>query len=67
MKKNMSTIDRIIRILIAIIFIILYFTNIISGSFGIILLIFSGAFILTSILGFCPVYFALGLSTIKKS
>jgi hypothetical protein len=66
MKKNMGTIDIAIRIVVAVIIAVLYFTNIISGTLGIILLIFAGVFILTSLLGFCPLYLPIGLNTRKK-
>jgi len=66
MKKNMGTIDRVIRLLIAALVIILYFTHVISGTIAIILLIFAGIFILTSIFSFCPLYIVLGISTRKK-
>jgi hypothetical protein len=39
MKKNMGTIDKVIRILVAVVVVILYFTNVISGTLGIILLV----------------------------
>ncbi len=66
MKKNMGTIDRTIRILLAIIIAVLYFTNQISGLAAIILGIIAIAFLITSIVGYCPLYVPLKISTIKK-
>jgi hypothetical protein len=66
MKKNMGTIDKALRIAIAVVVIILYFTNVIPGVLAIILLVLSGVFILTSILSFCPLYSPLGINTRKK-
>ena len=66
MKKNMGTVDKVIRILVAVVVVILYFTNVISGTLAIILLALSAIFIVTSILGVCPLYMPLGLSTKKK-
>ena len=66
MKKNMGTIDRVIRTLVAVIILILYFAHVISGTLAVILLIFAGAFVVTSLLGFCPLYWLFGLSTRKK-
>ena len=66
MKKNMGTIDIAIRLVIAAIVIILYFTHVISGTIAIILLIFAGVFILTSLLSFCPLYLPFGISTRGK-
>ena len=62
----MGTIDRVIRILIATLVIVLYFTNIITGTLGIILLVVAGVFILTSILGFCPLYMLIDINTRSK-
>jgi hypothetical protein len=66
MKKNMGTIDKVIRILVAVLVVILYFTNVISGTPGIILLALSAVLVVTTVLGFCPIWLALGLSTSKK-
>ena len=63
MKKNMGNADRIIRIIIAAIIGILYFTNIISGTLAIVLLVLSVVFFLTSIISFCPLYTIFGLKT----
>ncbi len=66
MKKNMGIIDKVIRILIAVVVIILFFTEVISGTLAIILLVLSGIFILTSFVSFCPLYLPFGISTQKK-
>ena len=63
MKKNMGTADRIIRVIIAAIVTTLYFTNILTGTLGIILLVLAGVFVLTSFISFCPIYAPFGLST----
>lgn len=65
MKKNVGSIDKIIRFLIAAIIIILFLTNVISGTLGIILLIVAGALIVTSLVSFCGLYSVLGISTCK--
>ena len=62
----MGLADKIIRILIAAVVIILYYTDVISGTLAIILLIISGIFILTSIISFCPLYLLFGINTKKK-
>jgi hypothetical protein len=66
MKKNMGTIDKAIRILVAVVVVILYFTNVISGTLGIILLALAAVFVVTSIVSICPLYILLGLSSRKK-
>lgn len=62
----MGTIDKVIRILIALVVIGLYFTNVISGTIAIVLLVLSGIFILTSLISFCPLYLPFGINTAKK-
>ena len=54
MKKNMGTIDKVIRILVAVVFAVLFFTNVITGTLGIILLVLAVVFVLTSLISFCP-------------
>jgi hypothetical protein len=66
MKQNMGLIDKVVRILIAVVVIALYFTNVISGTLAIILLVFAGIFLLTSLIGICPLYLPFGLNTGKK-
>jgi hypothetical protein len=66
MKKNMGALDRAVRILIAIILGILILTGKISGTLAWVLGIISVVFLLTSIIGWCPLYVTLGISTIKK-
>lgn len=63
MKKNMGTADRIIRLIIAAIIAVLFFTDTISGTLGIVLLILAGVFVLTSLVSFCPLYAPFGFRT----
>jgi hypothetical protein len=66
MLNNMSNLDRAVRALFAVVVIILYWLGMISGIAAVILGIIAALFILTSILGYCPTYHLLGLSTKKK-
>jgi Na+(H+)/acetate symporter ActP len=63
----MGTIDRVIRALLAIVVIVLYLTGNISGIAAIILGILAFVFIITSLIGFCPLYLPFKISTIGKS
>lgn len=63
MKKNMGNADRMIRILLAAVFAVLYFTGTVTGTFGIVLLVLGAVFVLTSLVSFCPLYTLLGLNT----
>ncbi len=65
LNKNMGTADRIIRLVLAALFLVLYFTGIVQGVLGIILLILAVVFILTSIVSFCPLYTLFKISTRK--
>jgi hypothetical protein len=66
MKPNVGTVDKIIRIALAVLVAILYFTNVISGTLGIILLVLAAVFVLTSLVSFCPIWAVLGVNTGKK-
>lgn len=66
MKKNMGATDRIIRSMAALVMLILYLTNTITGTLGIILLVVAIVFLLTSFVSFCPLYAPFGLSSRKK-
>jgi fatty acid desaturase len=63
MKKNMGNGDRTIRILAAIVFAVLYFTGTVTGTWGIVLLVLGAVFVLTSLVGFCPLYAMVGMNT----
>jgi len=66
MKQNMGSIDRGLRVLVAIVIAILYFIGQITGTAAIILGIFAFIFLLTSAVAFCPLYLPLKLSTKKE-
>jgi hypothetical protein len=66
MKANMGTIDRVLRTLVAIVIGVLYFTGQMSSTAASILGIFAIVFLLTSLLGFCPLYLPLKISTKKE-
>ncbi|MGV9003637.1 YgaP family membrane protein [Flavobacterium sp.] len=63
MNKNMGSADKLIRVLIAALIVFLFYNGTISGTLGIILLVFAGIFVLTSFISFCPLYTLLGIST----
>ncbi|MBX2895124.1 MAG: DUF2892 domain-containing protein [Cyclobacteriaceae bacterium] len=63
MKKNMGNADRIIRVALALIFAVLYFTDVVTGTPGLLLVIAGGVFLLTSLVSFCPLYTLFGIRT----
>lgn len=69
MKKNMGNADRVIRVIIAIVFVSLYYTGTLTGFIGITLMILSTIFVITSFLSFCPIYAIVGIDSCpaKKS
>jgi len=69
MKVNVGSTDKIIRLLLAAVFAVLFFTGMVSGVLGYVLLALGAIFVLTSLIGFCPIYALVGLNTCpaKKS
>ena len=65
MKKNMSNADRVIRLVLAVLFAVLYFSGTIPGTFGIVLVVLAAVFATTSFIHFCPLYTVFGISTRK--
>lgn len=66
MKKNIGSTDKIIRIILAVIVVVLYFTNTISGTLALVLSAFAIILLITSFINFCPLYLPFGISTRKK-
>ena len=65
MKRNLSNLDRILRVVLAAVFAYLYFAGIVTGALGIILLVLGIVFLLTAVVAFCPLYVPFKFSTYK--
>ena len=65
MKKNMGTTDRVLRIIIAVIFYVLYATETVPGAAGFVLFAIALVFLVTSLFSFCPLYRLFGINTCK--
>lgn len=63
MKKNVGTIDKVIRLLLALTVGVLYFTGVITGTLAIILGLVALMFVVTSFMSFCGLYTLLGVNT----
>ena len=63
MKKNIGSLDKVIRILIAVGFALLFFTHVVTGTFGIILLVLAAILLITSFISLCPLYLLFGINT----
>ncbi|HEX7583152.1 MAG TPA: DUF2892 domain-containing protein [Prolixibacteraceae bacterium] len=66
MKKNIGSIDKVIRILVAVVFAVLFFTHVITGTLGIVLMVLAAVFVITSLISFCPLYWPFGINTGKS-
>lgn len=66
MKKNMGNTDRIIRVIAAIVFAVLYFTGTVTGTIGLVLVVLGAVFLATSFISFCPLYTIVGMNTCEK-
>jgi hypothetical protein len=66
MKKNMGSTDRSVRIILAVLFAILYFNRSVTGAWGLVLIVLAGVFLLTSFVSFCPLYLPFGINTGKR-
>jgi len=67
MNKNVGGFDRIFRVVVAIVFAFLYYKDIVAGVPGIILMVLSVVFLITGLIGICPIYLGLGWSTRSKN
>jgi hypothetical protein len=65
MKRNMSNLDRLIRVVVAAVFAYLYFSGVVTGVLGVILLVLAVVFLLTSVVSFCPLYALFKIKTYK--
>lgn len=65
MKKNMGSADKIVRIILALIVVALYYFGVIEGTLAYVLLALAAIFVLTSLISFCPLYAPFGMSTCK--
>ncbi len=66
MTQNMGTVDRVIRIAAAVGVAILYATGVISGTLGVVLGVLAAVFLVTGLVGVCPLYILFKISTRKK-
>ena len=62
----MGKTDKMIRFILAVIIAALYYTNVISGTIGLVLVALAGIFVLTSLVSFCPLYLPFGANTCEK-
>ena len=66
MTKNMGTLDKTLRVIVAVVLAALVFTGQITGTWAVVASVVAGVFVLTSLVSFCPLYLPLGISTCSK-
>lgn len=66
MKRNLSNIDRVLRVALAALFAYLFFSGVVTGAFGVVLLVLGLVFLVTAIVSFCPLYGLFKFSTFKS-
>lgn len=66
MKTNVGSTDKLIRLIFAVVFVVLYLTGVVTGTLGIVLLILAAVFTLTALVSFCPLYLPFKINTSKK-
>ena len=66
MTKNMGVVDRVIRVLAAVLVLVLYLTHVISGPLAIVLGVIAAVFVITGFVGVCPAYLPFKLSTLRR-
>ena len=67
MKKNLNSVDRVVRVLLAVVIAVLYFTNSIGGTLAVILRIAAVVLVLTALIDFCPFYYLFRILSGKKT
>jgi len=66
MKTNMGSFDKIIRVMVSILLVVLFSMDVIQGALGWVVIAIAAVFTLTSVVGYCPIYTIFGISTKKK-
>lgn len=63
MKKNMGGVDKLVRLVVALLMVIAYFGGFVEGTLGVVLLVVAAVFVLTSMVSFCPLYTMFGINS----
>jgi hypothetical protein len=65
MKLNESSADRILRVVLGVLLLVLYFTHVVSGGLGVVFIVLGAISLVTGVVGFCPLYALLKIKTTK--
>jgi hypothetical protein len=63
LKLNEASWDRILRVVLGIALLYVGLAGVVTGTLGIVLAVLGGIFLLTGIVGFCPLYTIFGIRT----
>ena len=66
MKKNMGSLDSMIRIIVAAVIAMLFYLQVLTGTWSIVLGAFAIIMVITSLVGICPLYMLFGTSTKRE-
>lgn len=66
MKKNMGSLDSMIRIIVAAVIAMLFYLQVLTGTWAIVLGAFAIIMVITSLVGICPLYMLFGISTKRE-
>ena len=66
MKANIGSSDKLIRLGVSIVLIVLFYLEIITGTMGIIALLIALLLTITSLINSCPLYSIFKINTAKK-
>jgi len=65
MKKNMGGLDKVIRVILALVAGLLVYFEVVNEILAYILLTLASVFVLTSLIGFCPLYGIFGINSCR--
>ena len=66
MKANIGSSDKLLRLAVAIVLILLFYKEILSDMWGLIALFVALLLTITSLINFCPLYALFKINTAKK-
>ncbi len=66
MNRNIASWDRVLRVVLAALSAYLYFAGIVTGGFGLLLLVVGIVFLVTAVVGYCPLYGLFKFNTLKS-
>lgn len=66
MKKNVGSLDSMIRIIVAVVIALLFYFQVLTGTWAVILGAIAIILVITSLVNICPLYMPFGISTRRE-